>query len=580
MVQSPSITPDPSPHPALSYSGLWAEALELLGRLCGDQWSDFNSHDPGITILEQLCFALTELAYRSQWPIADLIASAGPDWQPEAEAILHGDPVTQADLIAFLRALGCQAVAVEAVERASLSLLFRPSSLSQGMAAAGPVPVAPGPTSPLKGNQPTPLTQPEPVGDLELRTELELRRELEGGAGQSVTPRGVWRVSVQLGSGAAGQGPASLLPIAHALHGVRLLGRDFELAVLDPFKVIVRADLEVDLGPNGSASALLARIAAVLDATIRRDASVGDGRGLRSAALIQSLQALPEVREVCCLLLAQDPADPGHPLHLALPKRNARLDPASPIRLLHHGLPLSASASPPGVGTGASAELSGAIPSSGPMASRGAMSAPVALPVSPAGRPRKLTNHRSIARQLPAVYGVGPAGLPADASPERRAQAMQLRAYLLFFDQLMANAQAQLALAPRLLSPIAPSDPEPLRCEGVLLAEDPDLPAAALRKGDPDAWEIGLRQALRRSFPASAPIGPDDRRAALLAHLLQRFGEELTPPSALMAEASPQARATELVRARSAYLRRIASLTGGRGSGPDLLAPLRAPTAA
>ena len=35
----------------------------LLGRLCGDQWSDFNSHDPGITILEQLCFALTELGF-------------------------------------------------------------------------------------------------------------------------------------------------------------------------------------------------------------------------------------------------------------------------------------------------------------------------------------------------------------------------------------------------------------------------------------------------------------------------------------------------------------------------------------
>jgi hypothetical protein len=59
--------------------------LELLGRLCGDQWSDFNSHDPGITILEQLCYAITDLAYRSNFPIADLIATGGMEaWPPPA----------------------------------------------------------------------------------------------------------------------------------------------------------------------------------------------------------------------------------------------------------------------------------------------------------------------------------------------------------------------------------------------------------------------------------------------------------------------------------------------------------------
>jgi len=46
----PSITLDSAPHPALSYAGLRAEALELLGSLCVAPWSDFNTHDPGITI--------------------------------------------------------------------------------------------------------------------------------------------------------------------------------------------------------------------------------------------------------------------------------------------------------------------------------------------------------------------------------------------------------------------------------------------------------------------------------------------------------------------------------------------------
>jgi hypothetical protein len=127
-ISSPSIALDPNPHPALSYAGLRSEALELLGRLCGDQWSDFNSHDPGITILEQLCFALTELAYRSQWSIEDLLASAGPDWQPAAREILGGDPVTRDDLIALVRALGCEAVRVEALDQPDLALYFRPST--------------------------------------------------------------------------------------------------------------------------------------------------------------------------------------------------------------------------------------------------------------------------------------------------------------------------------------------------------------------------------------------------------------------------------------------------------------------
>ena len=39
-------------------------------------WTDHNIHDPGITTLELLCYALTELAYRSRFPVEDLLAAA------------------------------------------------------------------------------------------------------------------------------------------------------------------------------------------------------------------------------------------------------------------------------------------------------------------------------------------------------------------------------------------------------------------------------------------------------------------------------------------------------------------------
>ena len=497
-----SITLDPNPHPALSYAGLRAEALELLGRLCGDQWSDFNSHDPGITILEQLCFALTELAYRSQWSIEDLIASAGPDWQPAAEEILSGDPVTRDDLIALVRALGCEAVRVEALDQPDLPLYFRPSSSADALP---------------DGAQSNGF--PPGAGDLELEPDLAF------GFGASpqpaVVPQGVWRVAAQLGAMDQGSGPAALLPIAQRLHGARLLGRDFTLEVLDPFAVVVRAELEVD--PAQATSDLMLRLQACLDQAIRRAGADDNGDGLRSGALIQVLLALPEVRQVTSFELADSPSGPWRPWHLPLPGGGARLHPASSLSLFHRGVPLAVptgelrqAPASPALAEPAPFELLTSEPTTSGLAKSDSNAAAAASP----GRRRTLTSNRSLALDLPAVYGVGLAGLPAGASPERQQQARQLRNYLHFFDQLLANGQTQLAQAIPLLSPVE----------------------------------------------AGVSVGTDVHRQALLAHLLQRFGEELNLGG------QPQAGAQTLVQARSDFLRRIVPLSGGRGSGPDLLA--------
>lgn len=41
------------------------------------------------------------------------------------------------------------------------------------------------------------------------------------------------------------------------------------------------------------------------------------------------------------------------------------------------------------------------------------------------------------------TYGIGAAGLPQSASPARKALAKQLMAYLMFYDQLLANPVGQ-----------------------------------------------------------------------------------------------------------------------------------------
>lgn len=66
-------------------------------------WTDYNVHDPGITILEALSYAITDLGYRTGFPIADLIASSADVTDADqtffsARRILTVDPTTPDDL--------------------------------------------------------------------------------------------------------------------------------------------------------------------------------------------------------------------------------------------------------------------------------------------------------------------------------------------------------------------------------------------------------------------------------------------------------------------------------------------------
>jgi hypothetical protein len=59
----------------LDYQQLYAIGLKHVQRLSSRIWTDYNVHDPGITTLELLCYALTDLSYRASFPIEDLLAS-------------------------------------------------------------------------------------------------------------------------------------------------------------------------------------------------------------------------------------------------------------------------------------------------------------------------------------------------------------------------------------------------------------------------------------------------------------------------------------------------------------------------
>ena len=60
--------------PYLDFNKLREDSINYLGDLAGKIWTDHNLHDPGITTLEMLCYALLDLGYRTNFPAVDIFS--------------------------------------------------------------------------------------------------------------------------------------------------------------------------------------------------------------------------------------------------------------------------------------------------------------------------------------------------------------------------------------------------------------------------------------------------------------------------------------------------------------------------
>ncbi|HSH20235.1 MAG TPA: hypothetical protein VLA03_07265, partial [Draconibacterium sp.] len=104
MKQSVSFSGNDVQSTSLNFKELRGKGLKYIQELSGEVWTDYNSHDPGVTILEQLTYALTDIAYRTTMPVKDLL-TAGKDKQIDPlknafltpSSILSSHPVTLKD---------------------------------------------------------------------------------------------------------------------------------------------------------------------------------------------------------------------------------------------------------------------------------------------------------------------------------------------------------------------------------------------------------------------------------------------------------------------------------------------------
>jgi hypothetical protein len=89
--------------PAEDYVALRKQGFKDIEKTGSDHWTEYNNSDPGITILEAVSYAVTDLAYRTGFEIKDLLApeQLTPDTWKEifytARKILHNSPLTLND---------------------------------------------------------------------------------------------------------------------------------------------------------------------------------------------------------------------------------------------------------------------------------------------------------------------------------------------------------------------------------------------------------------------------------------------------------------------------------------------------
>jgi hypothetical protein len=97
MSQATQISPLPPEMKSQDFGFLRNEGMQLLQRIAGASWTNHNLHDPGITLLEAGCYALTEMGLRLGMDIPDLVSSDTSGRQQAfftAAQILPSAPVT------------------------------------------------------------------------------------------------------------------------------------------------------------------------------------------------------------------------------------------------------------------------------------------------------------------------------------------------------------------------------------------------------------------------------------------------------------------------------------------------------
>ncbi|MCC5938904.1 MAG: hypothetical protein JJU34_16625 [Lunatimonas sp.] len=163
----------------------------------------------------------------------------------------------------------------------------------------------------------------------------------------------------------------------------------------------------------------------------------------------------------------------------------------------------------------------------------------------------------SIRNDFPENYGIGKTGLSENVSTLRKAQAKQLKGYLQFFDQVLATYFKHLSHVKDLLS-VHGNQRKTLFTQAVL-----DMADSRQFLGE---WyeNTELTDMLMRFLDQ-----PVERRRMLLDHLIARFGEQFSEYAFVMKKRYGDAAQDQVLAAQSYFLREYGAISGESGNAFD-----------
>lgn len=540
-----TILPEPPANKGLDYAYLKEEGTRLVQELSGEIWSDYNESDPGVTTLEQLCYALTELSYRAEFPLKDLlIDKRAGRIRTRRQAlfiprrIYPCNPLTEND---YRKLIVDRVAGVENVWLTHYGARV-PSKTVNGLYDFWIY--APGVN---------PVCEPEDAKRLSRRVRRVYCRYRD---------------------------------LCEDLHRVH---------ILDPLKTVVQADVTVDNTRTVDAilAGILFNLGNLIAPELRREPlkllvdqgkspdEIFNGPLLRNG-FIDNAQLQPKASEIPVQEFVRSIARSAGVVSV----RNVK------VRVAGHDAAFSGNQSVP-------VEMKNILeldtrpgPSGGftiKLFKNGVECKPNPARVQtelerlwaeyrrtykllpqyreyfsvPEGRDRDVERYYSVQNQYPNVYGISSFGLPEDATEPRKGQAKQLKGYLMAFDQLMADFFAQLARVKDLYSI------------------------------DPGLTDTYFYQYLYKSVPNVRPLLDDDyavglpaivasedpftgRRNRFLDFLLALYAEKLDA-SSLTETSCDSSQSTgdgaDLMAAKLALLQRLVASTHDRGRAFDYLAP-------
>jgi hypothetical protein len=527
-----------------SFDGLKRSGISLLQDLAGELWTDYNEHDPGVTILEQLCYALTDVIFRSEFPVADFLVDAegSIDWKRQClltpEVAFPCRPMTAFDYRAVLldKFPEIQGIEFEVVTRKDGSptglYKIRVSVKSSDREQQHPQQSAEQHHESLKRkilheygkirnlcedlSEGIDSIETVTVKDYPLRGRVEIREDAD---------------------------PAEVLANIYVVLGDRL-GKGITFT---PFDEELNKKNDEDVNQKKTAEEIF-RFPFI-------------GRGVPSDHCSAS-DAFP-VSEAFSLIKAEVPGVDD--VELDEPKTHHGSQSAPATLYLH--LPREGEAIPLKLFTkGRERKVSlhefkmrynekSHAANRGPVYDRNSIAA---LLPRPEGRARTLAEYLSVQYHFPATYGLGPRGVPGSAPAERKAQILQLTAYLLLFERQMADCMASFSNLRRLYS-LGINKHQTYFFQKL---NEESFPGIGL-VGEASA------PALRKEI--SAPCHRD-RAKRLLDYMLALYGEEFAGNFPRI-EGEHFGNDDNVIEAMIAYLSEIETITRDRAAAADYTRP-------